>query len=288
MAILLPALTKAKEQGKRAVCMVQIKQMQLAWDQYVEDSDGKVVSGDTIYCWGFPASAGGPQGSWFEYPHQWPDSPVMPGPCPLKTAGGVLPSAPGTSPYINIDVATEADWFHGIEDGKLWKYIRNHKIYRCPVGSKNAYVTNYMSHSLHTYPTSPGTDAPMIIRKTQIKRTTERFIFLDVGLVKGGGGAYYTPYSTVGGGGEPRKWYDPPPTRHGFGTVFAFADNHAEYRKWTDPHAIEATKHGWSGSGWPEAIDGCDCDLRWFSKATWGILKFSIWGTCTGSDRCAD
>ena len=31
MAVLLPALNKAREQGKRAVCLNHIKQLQTAW-----------------------------------------------------------------------------------------------------------------------------------------------------------------------------------------------------------------------------------------------------------------
>jgi len=275
MAILVPALSRAKEMGKRAVCLNQIKQLQFAWGLYSDDSDDKVVSGDTIYSWGFPASGGGPQGSWFEYPHQW--NPV----CPLKTVG-TLPSSPGTAPYIPIDSAKQDDWYHSIEDGKLWKYLKDHNIYRCPVGEKNAYVTNYMSHAMHTHPQSPGPGAPMVLRKSQIKKISDRFIFLDVGWVKGGGGAYYTPFKAGGGTPSPKKWYDPPPTRHGMGTTFAFADNHSEYRKWTDKHAVEATKHGWGAY----TEDNCDCDLRWFSKATWGELS-SDWTSCT-TRRCGD
>ncbi len=298
MAILLPALNKAREQGKRAVCMIQIKQLQIAWSLYADDNEDKIVSGDTIYSWGFPSSAGGKQGSWFEYPHTWNSlasasggsmdiaasgsisTKADSGICPLKTVG-YLPSDPKSSTYINIDNASEADWHHSITDGKFWKYIEDFKVYRCPVGEKNAYVTNYMSHSMHTHPDSPGPGAPMILSKSQIKRTAERFVLLDVGLVKGGGGAYYTPFKSGGSTSTPQKWYDPPPTRHGMGTVFSFADNHSEYRKWTDPHAIDATEHGWGGAGWPDAIDNCDCDLRWFNVATWGMLS-SDWTSCPG------
>jgi hypothetical protein len=187
---------------------------------------------------------------------------------------------PGANPYIALDRATEDDWLHSIQDGKLWRYLKNHKVYKCPVGERGAYVTNYMSHALHTYPTSAGPGAPMILRKMQIKKTAQRFIFLDVGLVKGGGGAYYTPFKSGGGTPSPLKWYDPPPMRHGKGTVLSFADNHAEYKKWTDPHALEATQHSWGGAGWSNAIDNCDCDLRWFSRATWGILS-DDWTPCT-------
>lgn len=88
------------------------------------------------------------------------------------------------------------------------------------------------------------------------------------------GGAFFIPWSLNGG----LYWGDLPPTRHGFGTTFIFADGHVEYRKWTDPHTVEATIHGWSGQGppvWAKTVDSSDCDLRWISHATWGSVYFA-------------
>ena len=47
MAILMPALNRAREQGKRAACLSNVKQMGLAWIMYADDNDGKIVSGNT-------------------------------------------------------------------------------------------------------------------------------------------------------------------------------------------------------------------------------------------------
>ncbi len=47
MAILMPALNRAREQGKRAACLSNVKQMGLAWVMYADDNDGKIVSGNT-------------------------------------------------------------------------------------------------------------------------------------------------------------------------------------------------------------------------------------------------
>ena len=43
MAILIPTLNRAREQGKRAVCLSNLKQMMLAWMMYADDNDDKVV-----------------------------------------------------------------------------------------------------------------------------------------------------------------------------------------------------------------------------------------------------
>jgi len=45
MAILMPALHRAREQGKRAVCLNNLKQLTLAWIMYADENDDKIVNG---------------------------------------------------------------------------------------------------------------------------------------------------------------------------------------------------------------------------------------------------
>jgi prepilin-type N-terminal cleavage/methylation domain-containing protein/prepilin-type processing-associated H-X9-DG protein len=56
MAILMPALHRAREQGKRVVCESNLKQMALAWIMYAEENDGKIMKGvpgtARDNCWG--------------------------------------------------------------------------------------------------------------------------------------------------------------------------------------------------------------------------------------------
>src|SRR5205809_3511507 len=47
-ALLLPALSRAKEQAYTAVCINNQKQLQLAWLMYVEDTNGKLPRNDTL------------------------------------------------------------------------------------------------------------------------------------------------------------------------------------------------------------------------------------------------
>jgi len=44
MAVLLPALNKAREHGKRAVCLNNVKQLTLGWIMYADDNDGKICA----------------------------------------------------------------------------------------------------------------------------------------------------------------------------------------------------------------------------------------------------
>ena len=47
MAILMPALNRAREQGKRAACLGNLKQLTLSWIMYADDNDQKIVKAGT-------------------------------------------------------------------------------------------------------------------------------------------------------------------------------------------------------------------------------------------------
>jgi prepilin-type N-terminal cleavage/methylation domain-containing protein/prepilin-type processing-associated H-X9-DG protein len=49
MAILTPALNKARELGKRAVCLSNVKQLTIAWMMYADDNEGKIPASDISY-----------------------------------------------------------------------------------------------------------------------------------------------------------------------------------------------------------------------------------------------
>ena len=45
LALLIPVLHSAKEQGQRTVCLSNLKQLTLAWIMYAEENDGNLVNG---------------------------------------------------------------------------------------------------------------------------------------------------------------------------------------------------------------------------------------------------
>jgi len=270
MAILLPALSRAREMGKRAVCLTQLRQLQLAWNMYCDDNEDKVPAGDVCYSWEFWSDMGGPQLAWHEWPHPFPhDIP------PNQVTNGRPGASFGGRAYPSDCVITgqckQPEWYHAIDEGLIWKYIKDYKAYQCPVGEKGEYVTYSNVHSIKTWASAtegsagPGSKSRTIMKKSQIKRTSERAVFIDAGRATTG--ACFLPYdlSSING----LSYGGAPPARHGMGTTFSFADGHAEYKKWTDPHAIKAAKLDWGGDAGP---DNCDCDLRWYVRAVWGDL----------------
>ena len=145
MSILMPALSRAREQGKRAVCQGNIKQLSLAWILYADANDDKIVNGCTV-----PDTGGHKQRT---------------EPCWLKFSAG-----------SSGEVALQ-----GIRDGALYPYTENVKLYKCPTGVRgeaNTYaITDAMNGAQHS-----GTVSRMILKKrSQIKRAGERIVFLDEG-----------------------------------------------------------------------------------------------------------
>ena len=249
--------------------MDNLKQLGVAWIMYGDNNSEKIPVGDVGYSW----APNPPLGlAWHEWPHN-----LHPGVVPsgnTNWCGGC--TVPGTSPTLSYDAAIAAEdniWWHAIEEGTLWRYVQDHKVYKCPVGDKGNRVTYAMSHAMNTYPGSAGCDAPVVILRTQIKRTADRFVFVDAGQVKSG--AFYVAYN-IGGScsinntNPPGQWYDMA-IRHGYGTTFVFADQHVEYRKWTDPQVPISYAAGWGKGG----VNLHDCDMRWMTHVTWGSVPYA-------------
>jgi prepilin-type N-terminal cleavage/methylation domain-containing protein len=269
MGILLPALGRAREQGKRAVCFNNLKQLQLAWNMYCDDNKDRLPCADIQYSHDPVAVADamnpytGP--GWYEWQHVWNTNTS-----PLDGS-----KEPPHEYQTELASPTEQDWKHAIACGSLYRYLQNYKVYRCPVGERDAYVTYAISHSLNAYvdtsgiPFGPGSHDCAVRYRSQIKRTAERMVFADQGVASKG--AYAVWYS------KPLFW-DKPPNRHGNGQPLSFADGHCEYRKWVDPRTINNT-------GPDDTTDQmnptCNKDLIWLQKVIWGKLGYTLPANCT-------
>jgi prepilin-type N-terminal cleavage/methylation domain-containing protein/prepilin-type processing-associated H-X9-DG protein len=315
MAILLPALARAREAGKRAFCQHNLGQLMVTWNTYAEENNDKIagtytskcVCLDGVYpcmdcklnppkpfaCMGdtspvahhsFP--------SWVEQPHRW-DTTTEP------SAGSksnphrydLLPDGTANSwDFDNHYVNKERDDEHAIACGTFYKYIRDFKVYRCPNSDKNVTVSYAGSDGMNGIHNSGGIcnevignptnwKFPSIFVKSQIKRPTERIVFICLGervgcawnLINVGYGASGSPPGCVQSMRD-GCWSSNPPVRHSNGTNFGFADGHVEYHRWIG-RALEINKKGWAG--WctcPPVTSNCDKDLFYMAKAICGSI----------------
>jgi prepilin-type N-terminal cleavage/methylation domain-containing protein/prepilin-type processing-associated H-X9-DG protein len=243
MAILLPVLNKAKERGRRAVCLNNLHQLTLAWILYADENNGKLVNGIT----GAPGYEDVPEDEdgwihWFTPEEE--DQEQTDGFYPIEAQKRV------------------------IREGALFPYCKDLRLYRCPAGIKDNLWTYGISDVMNGG--SYNTDYPEGIVKMylQIPRPVERLVFVDEGKTTYRGYAVYHE--------EPR-WYDPPSIRHSKGATFSFADGHSEYWHWKDPQTITMGELGEQDQPLSKVQQpGADQnrDLVKLQKAAWGRLGY--------------
>ena len=263
MAILMPALNRAREQGRRAVCLSNLKQLALAWIMYADDNDDKIVNGE--------AAGGGnglatvPTGGIHEGEKWW-----VGGDCGDFWAGEHLP------------METQ---LNAIRVGALFPYCKNEKLYRCPTGVRGEMRTYTIGDSMNGIPRSGthsnekvgvrvGRTVLWIKNRTEIisPGPAQRLVFLDEGRITPD--SYATHYVN-------ERWWDPPFVRHGDGTNVSFADGHSDYWKYRGQKTLRIGKlaavpyldanplHQMQ----PESPDDYE-DLHKMQKGVWGRLGY--------------
>ena len=240
LAILMPALHRVREQGKRAVCLSNMKQLTLAWNMYADENDDRLVNGAAGYS--------NVNTSWGTHQNElaW------------------------------IDVRDfRADWatqITQIKRGALWPYFKNEKIYRCPTGRRGEAVTYSIMFSMNAvnHPWVQGVPGAHVKKRSEIRPNPAlRLVFIDEGYMTSDAYAVYYHLET---------WFDSSPVRHGDGTTLAFADGHADHWKWkgtdTIKHARDVENTG-PQVGWKPQTDAGFQDLYDMQKGCWGKLGYT-------------
>jgi prepilin-type N-terminal cleavage/methylation domain-containing protein/prepilin-type processing-associated H-X9-DG protein len=146
MAILMPALNRAREQGKRAACLSNLKQLALSWNLYADDNEGRMVNANT----GTSApTVRGEKGCWV----YWSD-----------------PSS-----------ATEEQRRLRLRDGLLYRYGPSVSLFKCPTGIRGEVVTYSIPDALNGYYYIPGAKDQIRTLRTQIRNLSQQIVFLDEG-----------------------------------------------------------------------------------------------------------
>jgi len=238
MAILMPALSRAREAGKTVKCQANLRTLTTAWYTYAVDNDDKLCGS-----WNYNGGSWGQPSDW-----AW---------APWEVNGDAA-----VSDYFN---ATRDERYEGIRRGTLYPYTRSFACYHCP--SDQSVGDNFRSYSM---PDSLNgwwsTDKPggfanwrNLSRLSEIANPAQAYVMLEENDPRG-----YNINSWVidpAGATEATNWSDPLVVWHGARSSFGFADGHAETWKWS----IETLKHFRDYTSWqqptPQTVEGIE-DLK--------------------------
>jgi len=220
MAFLFPALRKAREAGRRMVCLSNLKQLQTAWQVYADNNGDRIVNGDD--CQPETQQSGintGRSEPWL-IGWKWRD--------------------PGF-PY------SRQQWQAATKTGALWPYVGTVQVYDCVVPLRKPEWMTWQPYnivaSMNAYmPDDPWAGSPSTrwAGKTVLvaTKTTEiispspasRMVFIDALLRP----YYWLPYSL--------EYWDygcVPAAQHGNGCLTSFADGHGQWWRWRDKEMLE-------------------------------------------------
>ncbi|MBL7186535.1 MAG: prepilin-type N-terminal cleavage/methylation domain-containing protein [Phycisphaerae bacterium] len=267
VALLIPVLRSAREQGQRAVCLSNLRQLTLAWTAYATEHDGKIVSG-------VPFSS-----------------------ISMTHMGRVVVGGSWIGRAFDVP-ESRSELVENPDKGDLWPWIKDVDVYRCPRGRPGHAATYSILPAVNGFPvegtlwaggTAPGLREPVnrvngtVLRLTRLTDifspgAAQRAVFIDMGQTAAGRG-FYVHYLYP-------KWHRsaPPPIRHGDGTTISLADGHAEYWKWKGRETVEIPRvsipvrnvfrEQLEADYEPQTEDGL-YDLQALQRATWGRLGYS-------------
>ena len=216
IAILLPALSRAKAKAEEVACLNNLKQLQICAQLYSLDHDGVLPPNRYVYNINTQA--------------------------PSIAFSSKLTWCPGLAPF---DTTTE-----NIERGVLFPYNKSTDIYRCQ--SDKSWVQTPEGESLHirrtrSYNLSQSINGSPYIHETDIfppsftkesdiddPPPSELLFFVGVHedcILDSLFGIPPRGWERT----EGPRWWDLPAGRHSQGGNFSFADGHAEHWRWVTP-----------------------------------------------------
>jgi prepilin-type N-terminal cleavage/methylation domain-containing protein/prepilin-type processing-associated H-X9-DG protein len=217
-ALLLPALSKTKQQAYNIECINNLKELELCVHLYVGDNDDF-----------FPPNNAGATFT-------------------VSTNGDVYTYSLMQSWLPDPDADTEIDPSN-IINGLLFKYNTSLPIYHCPSDQSTLQAADgtplpqlrwrsyNMSESINGNPNPVYAPyIPAWTKLTAIRHPipSELFVLIDENADTIQDANYGAPPA---GGPWEQEWWDMPSDRHGQGANLSFADGHVEHWKWVYPKA---------------------------------------------------
>jgi prepilin-type N-terminal cleavage/methylation domain-containing protein/prepilin-type processing-associated H-X9-DG protein len=208
-AMLLPALSKAKQKAQGIGCVNNLRQLVLGYQMYAQDNN-EAASPSSAYS-NVPCWCDGDLTIWSQ--------------CTGNAGDQILQSSP-TFSYLKSKAVFHCPTDHAGLSTPSGVLLRNRSY-----SVNGAFSHNDMFHKVNMPPYRE------ILKLTDISKPTDVFVFLDE-HEDSINDAHFYPFSNMKTFGN-QTWLDAPSGRHGNSTGFSFADGHAEIHKWLDSNVTK-------------------------------------------------
>jgi prepilin-type N-terminal cleavage/methylation domain-containing protein len=227
-AILLPALSKARERGQAMVCLNNTRQLEMAWQLYADDHEGLL-----------PYNLG-MNGSSFRTNINWVNN-VMTWDLSSDNTNTATITEASLGPYVSgatgIYRCPSDRTLSAVQSAAGWDHrIRSYSM-NAMVGNAGAFSTNGVNSN------NPG--YKQFFKITQIPHPSEIFVFLDEHPDSIDDGYFVNkdapPVNGIYGANNAYgdEWQDLPASYHNRATAFSFADGHASLHRWLNAKTIQ-------------------------------------------------
>lgn len=224
MAILLPALRRAKQQAATSVCLSNTKNLALGWYMYMQDNDSRIMSSQDN-----AVEQNGTFVGWVGVP---------------RDPRGSLLSISQISPTV-----TDEDEIRGVEVGVLYPYVKNPDAYHCPADNirksiydkTGVFVSYGVPRCLYGILSSSNALYNLQIKRfDEITSPSTRYVFVESAETRNWNSSHHFVMGAPEYTGNARwGWWGPMAVNHGDSSILGFCDGHSEVRKWRDRFTIE-------------------------------------------------
>jgi prepilin-type N-terminal cleavage/methylation domain-containing protein/prepilin-type processing-associated H-X9-DG protein len=234
-AMLLPALTKAKEQARRVQCVNHLKQLQVAWLMYSMDFNEYI--------------------------------------CPTWGSGDPAPNPKPNWVFGDMGLPNEQTNILLVQQGLLWPFTKSMGIYKCPSDPKKsaASVPTVRSMSINGWmnPITSGYQRSLVGPCRVFKKQSDIansitpvkcFVFIEENENTINDGWFLVAANK--GSTHGFDWVDCPASYHRGACAVSFADGHIEIKKWRDRKVINPPL----GPFFPADAAAGYADLRWMQE----------------------
>ena len=217
-ALLLPALSKARERALAMGCLNNTKQLSLAWQLYAGDHSEQLP-----YNLGMAGSSFRTNLNWVNNVMTWDLSPDNTNPATITAASlgsfvnGAVKIYRCPSDQVLSASQSAAGW-----EARLRSYAMNAMVGNAGMASASS-----------VNPNNPG--YRQFFKLTQMSRPTEIFVFLDEHPDSIADGSFLNKPSAHSLFSSTAQWQRLPASYHNKSTTLAFADGHSSLHHWLKP-----------------------------------------------------